>query len=107
MESARNVMLLRVDREYLTSPSFGQLSSDLFDEFSFLGIELHIWKITRIGDHKTNIALEFGIKLCSVQSSQAIRMVRVEQQCIQHRAQHRPVASVLFQSFPDAVFQFP
>ena len=45
MESGRDVMLLRVDSEYLATASFGEFFSDLFDESSFLRIELLFWKI--------------------------------------------------------------
>src|SRR5579859_1064369 len=104
MESGCHVMLLRVNGEYLASSPFGQLFSDLFDEFPFLGIELLFWKITCLGDDEANIALQFRIKLRSVQGPQAIRMIWIEQMGIQHRAQHGPVASVLFQSFANRIF---
>src|SRR6266567_599941 len=70
LKSGRNVMLLCIDGEYLATASFGEFFSDLFDEFSFLRIELLFWKITCLSNHKPNIAFQFGIKLRSVQSSQ-------------------------------------
>src|SRR6202007_1002879 len=75
LESGGDVMLLRVDNEYLTTASFGQFFSDLFDEFSFLGIQLRFGKIACLGNHKPDVALEFRIKLRPVQGSQAIRMI--------------------------------
>jgi hypothetical protein len=72
-------MFLRVDGEYLASSSFGEFLSDLFDELSFLGIELLFRKISCLRDDEANLALQLRIKLRSVQGSQAIRMIWIEQ----------------------------
>jgi hypothetical protein len=62
-------MLLRIDREHLATPSFGQLFSDFFEELSFLRIELLFGKIACLGDDESNIVLNFGIELCAIERS--------------------------------------
>src|SRR5580698_8642189 len=67
LEMRRDVMLLRVDREHLTSPSFGQFFSDIFDELPFFGMEMLLGKIVGIRNHEANVALEFRVELGSVE----------------------------------------
>src|SRR5262249_4623702 len=70
LQPRNHIVLLRVYREYLTTPSLGQLFPDLFDQLSFFRIQLILWKITRVGDDKPDIAANFRIELRAIQYSQ-------------------------------------
>src|SRR5579885_2413470 len=88
LQSRGHIMLLGVDCEHLATAPFLQFVLDLFNELSFLRIKLIFREILALCDDKTNVALEFGIKLSAVESSETIGMVRIEQQGVEHRAQH-------------------
>src|SRR6267154_6290887 len=70
-----NVVLLGIHGKDLTPPSLRQLSPDLFDQSAFFGINAVFRKLARICNDKSHPALEFRIKLNTVQRSNPVWVV--------------------------------
>src|SRR5579864_767305 len=82
-----NVVLLRVYRKDLASPSLRQFLLDLLDQFAFFGIDLVLGKVAGFCNNEADSAFEFWIELGAIQRSNSVRVIRVQQQSVEHRAQ--------------------
>src|SRR5579864_9459591 len=82
-----NVVLLRVYRKDLASPSLRQFLLDLLDQFAFFGIDLVLGKVAGSCNNESDSALEVRIELGSVQRSSPVRVIGVQEEGIEHRAQ--------------------
>src|SRR5213594_3282829 len=98
-------MFPRVYRKDLAAASLRQFLFDLLKESGFFGIERDFRKIASPCDDEWNFALEFRIELHAVQCPQSIRVVWIQQERVEHGAQHRTVALVFLQSLPNVFFQ--
>src|SRR6266496_5914055 len=86
-ESGSDIVFARVNSEDLASSSFSEFLPDFIDESPFFRIQPILREVTCFRDNKSNIALEFRIELCAIESSQVVGMVGIEQQGVKHRAQ--------------------
>src|SRR5262249_15654239 len=98
-------MLSRIDREYLTSPSFRQFLLDFVDEPAVFGIDAFWREIPRLSNDKANPALELVVEFGAIQRPQFMGMVGIKHKRIEHRAQDGTIAAMLFQSLPNVVFE--
>src|SRR3984957_13835806 len=98
-----NVVLLRVHGKDLTPPSFRQFVLNLLDQSPFFGIDVVLGKVARFCNNESHSALEFGIELSTVQRSDPVWVIGIQQQGVQHRAQDRTVTPVGFQRLPHVI----
>src|SRR5260370_486600 len=94
LQSGSNVVLLGVHGKDLTPPSFRRFLPDLLDELAFLGIDTVIGKVAGFCNDESDLAVEFGIELSTVQRANSVWVIGIQQQGIQQRAQDRTVAPV-------------
>lgn len=99
-----DVVFLRVHGKDLAPPPLEQFLPDLLNEFSFFRIDPVLGKVTGFRNHESHPALQFRIEFRSVQRSNLVRMIGIEQQSVEHRAQNRPIAPVGFQRLPHVLF---
>src|SRR6266550_415464 len=98
---------LCVDRENLAASTFRKFYFYLFDEPALFRIDMVLRQIASLSDDESDLALRLAVEFRSVERSQSIGVVRIQQQGVQHRAQHRAITPVLLQGRPNVVFQLP
>ena len=101
------LVLVCVDRENLAASTFRKFYFYFFDEPALFRIDMVLRQIASLSDDESDLALRLAVEFRSVERSQSIGVVRIQQQGVQHRAQHRAITPVLLQGRPNVVFQLP
>ncbi|HEY4053766.1 MAG TPA: hypothetical protein VGL74_08490, partial [Terriglobales bacterium] len=65
-------MFLRVHSENLASLSLGEFCSDFVEQTPFFRIQSVLREVACLSDHEPELALEFRVEICAMQSSEAI-----------------------------------
>jgi hypothetical protein len=105
LQPASDIMFARIYRKDLAAASFRQFLLDLLQESTVLGMERVFRKIAGLGDDKWNLTSDLRIEFRAVQRPKSVRMIWLQQERIEHCAQHRTVALVFLQRLPNVVFQ--
>src|ERR1019366_1281532 len=99
------VVFVGVDGKHLALAPAGKLRLDFPDESSLLGIDLAFIQILRFRDDEALALLSFRVVAGAVERSQAVRVVGIDQQRIEHGAQHAAIAAMLLQGRGNLVLQ--
>src|SRR5664279_4141213 len=94
-----------IDGKHLALAAAFELPLNLLDESSFLGIDLALIQIFRFCDDEALALLGLRVVAIAVERSQAVGMVGIDQQRIEHGAQHAAIAAMLMQRRGNLFFQ--
>src|SRR5579859_3334390 len=97
-DPCRYIVGLRVNGKDVAKPAFGQLGFDDLDQLPLFGIEPVLRQIPRLGNYEL-LPLSVFVAALSVNGSKSKRMIRIEQQCVEHLGDDRTIPSVLHQAF--------
>src|SRR5271157_4242767 len=94
-QPCRHIVLVGVDGEHLALAATGKLSLDLLYESSLFGINLALIQVLRLRDDEALALLGFRVVTSAVERAQSVGMVGIDQQRIEHGAQHAAIAAML------------
>src|SRR5271165_3559593 len=105
LQPCRHVVLVGVDGEHLALAAAGKLGLDFLYESSLFGINLALIQVLRFRNDETLALLGFRVVAGAVKRAQAVGMVGIDQQRIEHGAQHAAIAAMLLQRRGNLGFQ--
>src|SRR5271157_3745615 len=96
-QSCRYVVLVGIDGEDLALAPAGKLGLDFPDESSLFRINLALIQVLRFRDDEALTLLGFRVVAGAVERAQSVGMVGIDQQRIEHGAEHAAITAMLLQ----------
>src|SRR5208283_2074902 len=104
-ESTRYVPLRRVYSINLAFSAAGEVGLDALHQLALLRVGEVLAEVLCLSDQKWHASMQLRVVLGSDQITEAVRPIRIGKQCIEGRADHGMVSSMLFERLFDLLFE--
>ena len=104
-EPTRYVPLCRVYGIYLAFSAAGEVRLDALHQLALLRVGEVLAEVLCLSDQKWHASMQLRVVLGSDQITEAVRPIRIGEQCIEGRADHGMVSSMLFERLFDLLFE--
>jgi len=104
-EPTRYVPLCRVYGINLAFSAAGEVRLDALHQLALLRVGEVLAEVLCLSDQKWHASMQLRVVLGSDQIAEAVRPIRIAEQCIEGRADHGMVSSMLFERLFDLLFE--